>query len=279
MQTRLPIDDIVNTDEYPIGDKSHPGRAALIEQCRANLERDLYCVIPNFIRPAMLLEMAEEAKHLRPLANDNNSFRNCYLQRELDPSLPPDHARNHLNGASTRMISYNDIPNVSALKAFYHSDAVRETVAEIVGDIELFDNEDPYQPANYVCYEQGDQSSWHFDSVNAFTMTLMVQKSESGGDFELSANTRTDTDQNYDHVGQVLRGERNDTIVSVGREPGALCIFRGCNSLHRVSKVSGNTLRIMAVFVYETEAGVKGDQEVNETVYGAIYDTESAETV
>jgi hypothetical protein len=54
----------------------------------------------------------------------------------------------------------------------------------------------------------------------------------------------------------------------VAREPGSLCIFRGCNSLHRVSPVSGGTLRIMGVLVYETEPGVVGYPEVNETVYG-----------
>lgn len=84
---------------------------------------------------------------------------------------------------------------------------------------------------------------------------------ETGGEFQMSPNTRTDTDQNYDHVADVLHGERDDTIVSVGREPGALCIFRSCNSPHR-------TMRIMGVFVYEREPGVLGDPEVNETIYG-----------
>ena len=97
----------------------------------------------------------------------------------------------------------------------------------------------------------------------------MVQAAQSGGEFQMSANARTDTDQNYDHVARILRGERNDTIASVGREPGALCIFRGCNSLHRVSPVKGETMRIMGVFVYEREAGILGDQEVNETIYGS----------
>jgi hypothetical protein len=54
----------------------------------------------------------------------------------------------------------------------------------------------------------------------------------------------------------------------VGREPGALCIFKGCNSLHRVTPVSGNSLRIMGVFVYEFAPGVTGDPEVNATIYG-----------
>lgn len=97
----------------------------------------------------------------------------------------------------------------------------------------------------------------------------IVQAAQSGGEFQMSANARTDTDQNYDHVARILRGERNDTIASVGRESGALCIFRGCNSLHRVSPVKGATMRIMGVFVYEREPGILGDPEINETIYGS----------
>ncbi len=166
------------------------------------------------------------------------------------------------------MLAYDQIPEGSPLKSFYHAQAVRELVAEIIGEEELFDNEDPYQPANYVSYRDGDESSWHFDSDSSFTMTLMVQAAESGGDFQLSPDTRTDGDQNYENVAAVLGGDRDDTIVTVDREPGALCIFRGCNSLHRVSRVSGRTLRIMGVFVYETQPGCVGDMEVSRTIYG-----------
>ena len=42
----------------------------------------------------------------------------------------------------------------------------------------------------------------------------------------------------------------------------------GCNSLHRVSSVEGDRMRIMGVFVYENEPGVIGDPEVNATIYG-----------
>ncbi|MFT5692739.1 MAG: hypothetical protein ACI92E_002075 [Oceanicoccus sp.] len=271
----LSAEHIVNTSLYPIYDKKNPVRKTIIEKCKSDLEEHLYCVLPDFIKPEALQSMKSEAIKLRPLANDNISRRNCYLQRSIDPSLPKEHARNHQNPASTRMISYNLLQQKSPLKSFYHSSAVREMVAEIVGDAPLFHNEDLYQPANYVCYENGDQSSWHFDSVNAFTMTLMVQPAASGGEFEISPNTRSDIDQNYDHVASVLKGDRDDTIVSVGRQPGALCLFRGCNSLHRVSPVVGDTMRIMGVFVYETEPGVIGDPEVNETIYGVSHSPDS----
>jgi len=267
-QTQLSIAEIVDLEVYPVDDTEAPERSALIDRCQRDLTEHLCCSIDGFIQPAALKAMAQEALALRPEAYDNNSRRNCYLQRQGDASLPKKHPRNHLEDTSTRMLAYDQISDESPLKAFYHADAVREMIAEIVGCEKLFDNEDPYQPANYVCYEDGDQSSWHFDSDNSFTVTLMVQAADEGGEFQMSPGTRTDTDQNYDHVAAVLHGERDETIISVGRKPGALCIFRGCNALHRVTPVSGETMRIMGVFVYEREPGVLGDQEVNETIYG-----------
>ncbi len=262
------IDEIINTQVYPIIDGENTPRAVLIERCRRELEDNLYCVLPDFVTRQALAAMAEEAINLQPYANHNNSLRNCYLHRQQDPELPADHARNLQDRSSVRMIAYDQLAEDSVLKSFYHSESVRQLVKEIVNEGDLFDNEDPYQPANYVCYQSGDESSWHFDADNSFTMTLMIQPSKVGGEFQMSPDTRTDTDQNYAHVGAVLQGERDDTIISVGREPGALCIFKGCNSLHRVTPVEGDTLRIMGVFVYEFSPGVVGDPEVNATIYG-----------
>ncbi len=266
-RTRL-LEDIINVERYPMEGDDESARQRLIEKHRLELQTKLYCTLPNFVAQAALEAMAAEAKQLRKSAYHNNSLRNCYLHQQQDPSLDAGHARNLLDRSSTRMVAYDQISETSVLKAFYHHDAVRSLVAQIVNEGSLFDNNDPYQPANYVCYEDGDESSWHFDADNSFTMTLMIQPADDGGQFEMSPHTRTDTDQNYDRVAQVLRGERDDSVVSVGREPGALCIFKGCNSLHRVTPVRGDTLRIMGVFVYEFTPGQVGDARVNQTIYG-----------
>lgn len=265
----MKIENLLNLERYPLHDKNNPRRLNLVDQCKADLANQLYCVIPEIVLLEALEIMSEEASQLQSVSNHNNSLRNCYLHRQTDNSLPEVHPRNLQDRSSVRMIAYDQIPNTSPLKLFYHSDLVRELVAEIVNEGDLFDNEDPYQPANYVCYRDGDESSWHFDSDNSFTMTLMIQPADAGGNFEMSPNTRSLPDQNYEHVNDVLCGRRDDATISVGREPGALCIFKGSNSLHRVTPVHGDKLRIMGVFVYEFSAGVRGDPEVNETIYGA----------
>jgi hypothetical protein len=264
----MEITDIVNLNSYPIIDSDGASAVSLRDRCRRDLAKNRICAIPDFVTEDALEVMAAEAVRLQEAAYHNNSLRNCYLHQQKDPSLAEDHVRNLQDRSSVRMIAYDQLASDSPLKTFYQSDAVRKLVAGIVDEGDLFPNEDPYQPANYVSYREGDESSWHFDEDNSFTMTLMIQASENGGLFEMSPDTRSDTSENYDHVKDVLMGSCNDEIVSVGRNPGELCIFRGSHSLHRVTPVSGSSLRIMGVFVYELSPGCVGDPEVNATIYG-----------
>ncbi len=268
--THFAPEAIIDLDRYPLEDESDPARTALVERLRRELDRDQYCVLPDFIRPAALSAALEGARALLPQAYGNRSHRNCYFQREADPALPDDHPRNILQAASYRMIAADLFPAASPLRVLYDWAATRRFIADIVGSRELFANEDPYQPVNVLCYGEGDRSAWHFDSTNAFTMTLMLQPAEAGGEFEIAPNTlprAPDHEGDNDRLRAVLQGDRAG-VETVPREAGALVLFRGCTSLHRVTPVVGSKPRLMAVFVYETEPGVIGDPMVNETVYG-----------
>ena len=263
----LTAEAVVNTEAYPIIDTDSAAFTTLTERLREQLDARQYVVLPDFIRPAARSEAVRQIQDVLHLANHNCADRNCYLQRAPDPALPNDHPRNVFMSASSRMLAADLLPADSPLKALYCWDKVKALVARIVGVERLYDNEDPLQPVNALCYRTGDRSAWHFDSTNAFTMTLMLQAPVGGGRFEMIPNIRSDEDQNYEGVGAAVLGDRTGA-VEVGREEGALCIFRGCNSLHRVSPVEGDRMRIMGVFVYENEPGVIGDPEVNATVYG-----------
>ena len=264
----LSIEDTLDLSRYPIHEHANPLRARVIAELRADLAMQQYCVLPNFIRKEARLRCVEQTKRVRPLANHISDDRNCYLQRVRDETLPDDHPRNILAASSSRMLGYHLIPADSPIKALYHWEETRRMIAEIVGVDALYDNEDPFQPVNILCFENGDQSSWHFDSTNAFTVTLLLQEPEGGGMFQMSPNTRTQEDSCLDQVRAVVSGQADHIIIDVAREEGSLCIFRGCNSLHRVTQIEGDRMRIMGVFVYENEPGVIGDMEVNEIVYG-----------
>ena len=262
MTARPPI----NFDRYPLEDPS--AVAAIIADAKANLDRDQYCSLPDFLTNEALTEEAARVQSLKDKANPANSLRNCYLQRQGDPNLPADHPRNIMHPARYRMLAADLLPDTSALKLMYYWAPFQRMVAGIVGEETLYPSADPLQPVNVICYADGDQSAWHFDSTNAFTMTLMLQAAEKGGDFEMAPNTRESAENEHiPYMTEVLTGP-SDRVKSVGRSEGELTIFRGCNSLHRVSPVEGPRDRLMAVFVYENEPGIIGDPEVNMTVYG-----------
>ncbi len=263
--------DLINLAAYPIANAAAPERARTVARFRGELDRQQYCVLPNFIGPDMCARLVQEVYQRLPDAYKNRSRRNCYLQRQGDGSLPSDHPANTLFDASYNMMAYDLFEDGSLLRALYTWEPLRRFVADIVGAQALYLSEDTFQPANVLCYGTGDRSAWHFDSTSAFTLTLMLQAAEAGGEFKIAPHTRNE-DAREDaaklaKLRSVLDGD--DThVITVPREPGALVIFRGCTSVHCVSPVEGSTERLMAVFVYEDQPGVIGDPEVNRTVYG-----------
>ena len=57
-------------------------------------------------------------------------------------------------------------------------------------------------------------------------------------------------------------------MVRFDIEPGSLVIFRGLDSLHRVTPVEGTRRRLAAVMCFEQSPGVTGNSTMNATTYG-----------
>ncbi len=260
-------EEVVNLDAWPIADPGDPRRAELVRALRRDLDSKQYCVLPNFLTETALKRTIEEVHEVFEQGYRNRSYRTCYLYKKGDPSKPADHPSNIFFDASYRMIAHDILAETIPIKTMYFWPKMIAFIEEVVGAEALYPSEDPFQPVNVVCYEAGDSSAWHFDSTSPFTMTLMLQSAEAGGEFEIVPNTRTQEDPMPEEVAKVLKGDRSRLKV-VPRDPGALVLFRGCNSLHRVTEVAGDRLRLMSVFVYEDHPGVIGDPGVNETVYG-----------
>lgn len=260
-------EEVVNLEAWPIDNADDPRYAALVERLRHDLDDKQYCVLPHFITEAALRRTIADVEAVFEQGYRNRSHRTCYLYKQGDPSKPADHPSNIFFDASYRMIAHDILAENIPIKTLYFWPQMIRFVEDVVGAEALYPSDDPLQPVNVVCYEAGDSSAWHFDSSSPFTMTLMLQSARSGGEFEIVPNTRSQDDPMPDEVAKVLKGDRS-RLKMVPREPGALVIFRGCNSLHRVTEVVGDRLRLMSVFVYEDHPGVIGDPGVNETVYG-----------
>ncbi len=81
----------------------------------------------------------------------------------------------------------------------------------------------------------------------------MLQAPEIGGDFEYSKDLRSDDEPNYAGVARLLQG-KDEAMRTLRLAAGALNVFRGKNTPHRVTTVAGETDRIIAVFSYYTQS-------------------------
>ena len=85
----------------------------------------------------------------------------------------------------------------------------------------------------------GQELGWHFDN-SSFAVTALMQAPAAGGEFEYVPDLRDAVagEHNFDGVAVVLDG--NDcgpdgpSVKTLRFDPGALVLFRGRNSLHRV---------------------------------------------
>ena len=263
----MSLDKIIDLATYPVHLKGTQAYNDLVTMLRGQLDDSQICTLPNFIHAKVRQIELHRIQNLLPKANPARSLRNVYLERSATPDLPEDHPKNILAEASYKMIGAHMLDNDSYLKQLYYSTTFQQFVADITGEEKLFPSDDPYQPVNVLCHGPGDKSAWHFDSSNAFTMTLLLQAPNSGGVFEIAPNIRSDEDPNIDELREVLLGDRKK-VNTYHRDEGALVIFRGCHSAHRVTEITGKKTRMMCVMVYEEKPGVIGDPVVNETVYG-----------
>jgi len=84
---------------------------------------------------------------------------------------------------------------------------------------------------------------------------------------------RSDEDKTaeYKHFNQmdkIVSGKSEDLTKRLEFEPGTLSIFQGSECLHRVTKISGNRNRLVAVLCYATVPGRKNSKKVQKMFWG-----------
>ena len=75
-------------------------------------------------------------------------------------------------------------------------------------------------------------------------------------------------EMNYEGVEALLNGEVQPQVLSM--EPGTLVLFRGRNSIHRVSPNESDKTRMLAVLAYNAVSGVELSGSARMTFYGRL---------
>jgi hypothetical protein len=260
------IADIIDLDRYPIHELGSSDGRALLERCREALRRDGALKLDGFIRADAMPELVAEARDLARLGHPNDARHNAYFDDEIDTSLPVDDPHRILVRSAQKAVAMDLLPPTFATRFAYESDVMTSFVAAVLEEDVLYRSADPLDGCNMTVYEDGDELGWHFDQ-SEFSVTLMIQQAERGGEFEYVPMIRSPDNERYEAVRGVLEGER-DGVVQLGSDPGTLAFFRGRYSLHRVPPVEGNTPRMNSVLTYSTRPGHKLSSMAQQLYYG-----------
>ena len=243
-------------------------RAEFRSQCREKLDSDGVLVLKDFIREDVLAQIRGESAQKVSEAYFCTSRHNVYLTPP-DPGFSLEHQRNRQVVSTKGLIADDQISEGSSLKRLYENDDFREFVASVVSLEALFPYADPLSAVNVHYAQTGQELGWHFDN-SSFAITLLIDKPEAGGVFEYVKDVRDADagDFGFETVGALLDGKLTPETVSM--EPGTLVLFRGRNSIHRVTPTQGNKTRILAVLAYNSEPGVELSESARATFYGRL---------
>ncbi len=256
------ISQIIDTIRFPIDDAAFRLRAA------GFLKRDGALVLPGFITKRALEQIYQEAIAAEASACFYTQKHNVYLTLQ-DPAFSSDHPRNRQMNSSKGCICDDQVDQQSSLRILYDNAVFRQFLCHVLNEKQLYPYGDTRSSINIHFARQGQELGWHFDN-SSFATTLLIAKPEGGGKFEYLKNIRdADAGENgYEKVDQILAG--NIESGSLAAEPGTLMLFRGRNSIHKVTPTGGNKTRMLAVPAFNSEPDISLSESARMTFYGRL---------
>ncbi|MDB5659250.1 MAG: 2OG-Fe(II) oxygenase [Cypionkella sp.] len=257
--------DILDLDRYPL-DK--PGSAAwleLVADRKASLAREGMFNLEGLLRPEAVTKVMEQVNPIMErLSFLHKRNHNIYFRKDV-PGLDPDHPALKAVDTINHTVCGDQLEQ-TVVDWVYSWPQMAVFLAATMDKETLFTMSDPLARMNIMRYGDGEALNWHFDR-SEFTTTLLLQEPSGGGEFLYRTDLRSDTDPNYDGVAQVLEG-RDNQVKSYVLKAGTLNVFKGKNTLHKVTKCQGPNSRFIAVFSYYDRPGVRFSREEQVGFYG-----------
>ena len=148
-------------------------------------------------------------------------------------------------------VAYDLLAADSPVRRLYEWDGLVALFRELLGVEQFYRCADPISSCLLMYHGDGDELGWHFDP-NDGVVTLLLQAAEEGGEFEFVPGI---VRGEMERVERLMDGARDGAITAPLR-PGTLSLFRGVNALHRVTRVSGPTPRIMLAMSFHDRPGM-----------------------
>jgi len=258
----------VDIEKYPIHELDSRRGRDLVSWCRAQLAEDGCCTLGGFLLPAAIDEMVRISGELDGKAWVTDRPHNIYFTPPAQ-DVPPDDPRAHLERSAKHGIAYDYIPATAPVRRLYESPELTRFVAAALGKDVLYRSADPLDAFQITRFYPGEELGWHFDN-SEFSVTIMYQMPEAGGEFEYVPALRSDADSNYAGIEEVLQGRARASVKLQESAPGTFALFHGHHALHRVTMVRGSRPRINSVLTYGDRPGMKLSPLTSELFYGRV---------
>ena len=200
---------------------------------------------------------------------------NIYLDKG-DEAFEDGHIRNRRFTSSKGCITDDQIAEASVLKQIYHHPDFISALCFILGEETLHPYADSLSSVNVHYARHSEELNWHFDN-SSFAVTLMIKPATAGGAFEYVRDVRKadEGDMGFVMAQAVVDGRHQ--IDSLNLDAGDLLLFRGRNSLHRVTPVADDSVRHLAVLAYNSQPGISLSETAQMTFYGRVGTVTAAE--
>lgn len=247
------MEHILDLETYPLGRPESPAYETLVAGCRARLAAEGMFELPGFLKPGATRAAAKAAAPAMAAESHRHArFHNVYFRDSVE-GLTDDHP------AMAKVETVNHTLCADQLEGnpildLYEWQPFADFLAAVMGKDALYRMDDPMARVNIQASRDGEALNWHFDR-SEFTTTILLQAPDEGGELEYRKDLRDTGAPNHDGIAAVLRGE-DPQVRKVRLQAGALNVFRGVNTLHRVARVKGPTDRMVAIFSFFDRPGV-----------------------
>lgn len=260
----LSTEQMLDLEQYPISDPGSTEFAALASRCRREYTTEGLCILPGFVNRSAQQVLADEANALSGHAYFCRDAHNAYLTDD-DPEGAADDLRHKSQRTFVGSVAYDFLSPASGLNRLYNWDPLKDFIGAILGRENLHRSADPLGACSINVFVEGGEHGWHFDE-SEFTITLMLQPPQSGGAFEYVPRIRGRSDE-AEIVRGLLNGDRSG-VRELPFTPGALLVFGGRQTIHRVTRIGGRQPRLVPVFCYADEPGQINSDSVRQLFWG-----------
>lgn len=263
----------IYNERYPLAETDSPAYKSLLADTRSTLAASGLFNLPQLIEPSACADCVSTLQHrLNNDAFTHQREHNIFFSDSI-AELPDTHAA-HTKLLTTNHTLCQDQLGDTILSELYHCSEFINFLSRAMNIEELHVMDDPLAGINVMAYQEGEALNWHFDR-SEFTTTLLLQAPEAGGVFEfrrglkLWNNDKQQWEPDFDSIGQLVR-HGDEQIEQQTLAAGTLNVFRGINTAHRVTPIEGRTSRIIAVFSYFDQPGVRFSDDERLGFYGRL---------